>query len=310
MDPVGCIYILTNPLLEANKTIKIGFSTNYYTRLKSYGDTFTNNTFRFIYELFATMDVLRDIEMKILCKTKKQRNHMLTTEYRYLDDTHTFAYYDALIKEILKDDNVQYRVIENYCLNRRRRNVDRFTKKLTKNDILECKTEDAKNAKKDLAQKLNIDDCELTISVIDEWWGKDYILDNIKMHLGHIPTTEQAKLKIDYLKQVLDVYGFKNMFDFDTVVQKDDAMLKRMQESKLLDATEYDNLALCFGRKDRQTKKGQFSLNKYSKLAGVILSEFGIGLKITRKNLTAGYKYMYKLVENVQGVAFYFEEKT
>ena len=57
------------------------------------------------------------------------------------------------------------------------------------------------------------------------------------------------KDKISYLNKILKVYGFKGLFDFETVVEKDEAMEERIKKSKLLQFTEYKKLMQTFGKR-------------------------------------------------------------
>lgn len=87
------------------------------------------------------------------------------------------------------------------------------------------------------------------------------------------------KQKIDYLNKILKVYGFKNIFDFNTIVEKDEAMEKRFTDSSLLIYDNYIKMMQFFEKKiQKEDTKNLDRGDKITKLANAVLNEFGISI--------------------------------
>ena len=112
--------------------------------------------------------------------------------------------------------------------------------------------------------------------------------------------------KIDYLNKILRVYGFAGIFDFETVVEKDEKMETRMRESRLLEGVEYDKLMMCFVKKKQMKIINKFTLSKFIMISNMILNDFGVGIKSSRKqkqnNNNRVYVIKYKLIITKRGV--------
>ena len=160
-----------------------------------------------------------------------------------------------------------------------------------------------------LSKLFKLKDEEITLDFLNEWLGKEYILDNVAYALGrkkiekdtNDPYLNNMRQKIDYLNKILKVFRFASIFDFETVVEKDTKMETRMKKSKLLERVEYEKLMICFEKRQQMKKQEKFSLSKYIMISDMILNEFGVGLKSTRKqkqnNNNRVYIINYKLVE-------------
>ena len=114
--------------------------------------------------------------------------------------------------------------------------------------------------------------------------------------------------KLKYLEKILKVYGFNGIFDFETIVEKDDAMEKRMMTSGLLEWDNYEKLMKCYGKRIQGNKlKNKFSVNLFTKLCDAILNEYGIGIKCKKKCIRNKNKFIYNirynLIETRQNVA-------
>lgn len=107
------LYILTNPVLNDQKTIKIGMSLRIHERVYDYDAVFTENKYLycFITKKSSKTEILK-LESLVLEKTKELRNFKFSTEYRKLTDFTLKNYYD-LIVNCLKENNVQYEILEN-----------------------------------------------------------------------------------------------------------------------------------------------------------------------------------------------------
>lgn len=164
-----------------------------------------------------------------------------------------------------------------------------------------------------LLKKFKLERHELNMCFLLDWYGKEYILDNVAYALGkkklddiNDPYLNNVRLKLIYLHKILKVYGFKHLFDFETIAEKDDNMETRMKCSNLLDATEYEKIMLCFGKRKRGNIN-EFSLSKYVMVSDVILNDFGIGLQSSRNRLQLNndrvYIIHYKLYEDKKCIA-------
>jgi hypothetical protein len=156
-------------------------------------------------------------------------------------------------------------------------------KSLTRTDKLSIK-------KYWIIDKFKIKPEELTMDFLLNWYEKEYILDNALYVLGkkkindvNDPLLNNTKKKIDYLKQILIIYGFGDIFDFETIITKDDKVEKRMKDSELL-TSKYADLMHCFDKKMRQ-KQDKFSISQFTRLSESILNDFGIGLKCGSKRI-------------------------
>jgi len=164
-----------------------------------------------------------------------------------------------------------------------------------------------------IIKKFKIDPEELNMEFLLNWYGKEYILDNVMYAMGkkkikkNDPYLNTMKQKIEYVKKILTVYGFDNLFDFETVAEKDGEMEQRMKDSKLLDWDTYTKMMNCFGKRMyRNKEKNTFSVSSFVILSNSIFYEFGVGIistkKRIRKNGTLAYKFLYSLTVNRSGL--------
>ena len=166
-----------------------------------------------------------------------------------------------------------------------------------------------------IIKKFKIKPEDLNMEFLLNWYGKEYILDNVlyaigkkKIKDGQDPYLDNVRKKINYLNTVLKVYGFSSMLDFDTTVQKDEQMENRMRKTKFHEHEEYEKLMMCFEKRMRRQKfRKTFSTNQFTKLAELILNDFAVGIKWTRnqkrgENNERFYTVKYKLVPMRQGL--------
>ena len=66
------------------------------------------------------------------------------------------------------------------------------------------------------------------------WFGKEHILDNalyavgkLKINSNDIERTNRMKKRLMYLSELLKVFGFKGINDFDTTIEKDNNLVKK-----------------------------------------------------------------------------------
>jgi len=165
-----------------------------------------------------------------------------------------------------------------------------------------------KRNNKQLEKKLKI---PLTPDIISKWYNKEYILDNALFALGkkHYddsldPYFSNIGLKIKYLNDILDVFGFKSLMDFNTVVELTDSLREKMKNSKLIDKANYSYILKVFN-KQIQSKdlEGKFEVNKFIKFCNCILNEFGFKIdsnsKQNRVNSIRKWSFMYYIIENL-----------
>ena len=169
-----------------------------------------------------------------------------------------------------------------------------------------------------LSKLFKLKDEEITLDFLNEWIKKEYILDNVAYALGkkkmedtNDPYLNTMRQKIDYLNIILKVYGFGGIFDFETVVEKDEKMETRMRESRLLEGVEYGKLMMCFVKRQQMKEREKFSLNKFIMISDMILNDFGVGLfnkrsKKTQKN-NIFYVRSYFLKEVRRGVSIIYK---
>ncbi len=160
--------------------------------------------------------------------------------------------------------------------------------------------------------KFRLNPEDFTMEFLLNWYGKEYILDNLLYALGkktiensQDPILNKLPQKIKYLNDILKVYGFSGLLDTKEI-QKTDAIEERMKVINLTDWDNYKNLMYCFDRRLLQREKNTFTVSKFTKLSDLILNEFGFKLKSTRKRVRDGalfkYLYVYSLAEARNGL--------
>jgi hypothetical protein len=149
---------------------------------------------------------------------------------------------------------------------------------------------------------------------LDEWYNKEYVLSNALYAMNKKPLKNiedvyfnKIEKRLEHLKQLLDIFGFKNIFDFDTVVKKDDELEKKMKNSKMIEYNNYKKIMNDFNKKIRiEDSEDKFALNKFIMLADSILYDFGIRLESIKKQIRIGHKrpyiFEYKLIEDKQNI--------
>lgn len=173
-----------------------------------------------------------------------------------------------------------------------------------------------------LKEKLKIDtfvyqDEEQQKQFIDfllAWHNKEYILDNALYALGkkHYddssdPYFSNIGIKIKYLNDILEVFGFKSLMDFDTVVELTDTLRKKMNNSKLLDKANYSNILKIFNKQiQSRDVEGKFEVKKFIKFSNCILNEFGFAIsnkeKKTKKHGKDIRYYTYFLISHANDI--------
>lgn len=141
-----------------------------------------------------------------------------------------------------------------------------------------------------IEQKFKLDPDEFCQEFLENWYQKEYILDNALYSLGIKPIlcdyanrSEKTKKQLNYLNQILAIYGFNNILDMNKEVMLDDAMRKRMENS-CLTSSGYNELKKTFNKQMKNgTDSKTFKINNFTLIANSILNEFGISIDISRK---------------------------
>lgn len=157
-----------------------------------------------------------------------------------------------------------------------------------------------------IEKKFKLKENEFTIEFLLSWYSKEYILDNALYALHKKDyTTDTDRILIDkrlkYLTTLLGIYGFDNIFDFNTKIIKDDALEQKMKDSKLLDKENYTELMKVYGKKIRAEHKIGFCVDKFTIMTNSVLNEYGINIESTRKQIKKNNQrtwiYTYQLQE-------------
>lgn len=105
------LYILGNPHLFTQSTIKIGMSIRLHERLFDYDATFTDNKYYYCYITNTlTREQILYIEKIILDETKHLRNKHFSSEYRNFNDDFTIEKYHNLIIDTLELFKINHQV--------------------------------------------------------------------------------------------------------------------------------------------------------------------------------------------------------
>ncbi len=158
-----------------------------------------------------------------------------------------------------------------------------------------------------LIKKFRIKEIDFTADFAHDWKGKEYILDNILYYIGklkvdsdddqYLNTMKQRKIYVD---QLVQVYGFKNLYDFDTTVTKDDEMEDRMRKSQFLQWDTYVKIMMTFNKRMHRTKEdNKFSVSAFIMLSDALFGDYGVELisskYLKRSNGERNWIYDYNL---------------
>lgn len=159
-----------------------------------------------------------------------------------------------------------------------------------------------------LEEKLQI---QLTPEIIKKWHKKEYILDNALCAIGkkqynnsEDPYFSNMGIKIEYLNKILNIFGFRGVLDFETKVEFNKELEKRMIDSGLLIRTNYSIMMKTFNKQEKANDlEGIFKKDKYIKICNCVLNEFGFKIqsKFVSKRINKKLKriYTYYLEENM-----------
>ena len=241
-----------------------------------------------------TVIINQSTENKVCSQTRRigMKNRSPKNTYD-LADPNVFGDINNNLKfNNLYDDKEEKQQILNDLINTKLVDENDFVKNIENNS----RTSKLIVKKYVMSKLFKLEDKEITLDFLNEWIDKEYILDNVAYALGKKKIKDDnIRQKIDYLNKILKVYGFTGVFDFETVVEKDDKMETRMKDSKILEGGEYDKLMACFGKRPYKEKgQSKFSVNGFVIVSDAILNEFGVGIKTTKKHVMINKQRMYK----------------
>lgn len=159
------------------------------------------------------------------------------------------------------------------------------------------------NQKYDICTKLKLLQCENTNENIKYWHKNMTKLTNIVCINNLQPIDDLSARKISYINKILQIYGFNNIYDFDTVVVKTDALINRMKDSKLIEYNNYKAILTDFDKRILKEKNSIFTVAKFTKFANCLLNDFGLKLNIITKQIKKNKKitklYKYNLIQTI-----------
>ena len=141
------------------------------------------------------------------------------------------------------------------------------------------------------------------------WYNKEHILHNALYAVGkkriddnEDPYFRKNEQKMKYLTMILDLFGFKHLFDFETKCISDEEHYKKLEESDMNDYETYKNIMTTFDK--RMLKEdNEFGRNKIIKMCKCVLNEYGVDLEINcikkRQDTDFLRIYEYKLCCNM-----------
>lgn len=156
--------------------------------------------------------------------------------------------------------------------------------------------------KYDICNKLKMLKIEQTEGNIKFWHNNMNKLNNIICLHNLQPGDDLYARRTSYINKILGIYRFNSIADFNTVVKKDDELVKRMKDSKLLKYKNYKQILTDFNKRlQRNDKKSTFSLDRFTNFVNCVLNEYGIKVNTTRKqirllNNVRTREYTYNLV--------------
>ena len=74
----------------------------------------------------------------------------------------------------------------------------------------------------------------------------------LKISSNDIERTNKMKKRLMYLSELLKVFGFKGINDFNTTIERDDNLVKRMENSGFMKYTKYKDVMEAFGKRMRK----------------------------------------------------------
>ena len=224
------------------------------------------------------------------------------------DTSDSYTFYNDTSDSVV-DSDIDNNTYDNTCDNNTYDNICDNTCDETCDNICNNKLYDKfKHNNEYLEKKLRI---QITPEIIKKWYNKEHILDNALYALGkkhyddsHDSCFSNIGLKLQYLNTILDIFGFKSLLDQDTVVESNNALDDKMENSKLMNKSYYSIMMKTFNKQEQaKDMNGKFKKNKFTKKCNCILNEFGFKVESngisTKEKRKTKWIYQYKLAENM-----------
>ena len=271
------------------------------------GDTYIDTSFEKEPENEDVNDKIEDDVKSTINETgtSEQVNENAIDVYKCIDNTSTIKSSKSIyeIDELLKAPKITMHEMKKLEEKKNKNNATRIDKLSLKRYWIE------KNFK--------LEDGEFNSEFLLTWFNKEHILFNALYALGKKPIKDpndvyfnKTKQRLEHLRTILNIYGFRDILDFDKVVNKDDELVKRMKDSKLTDYENYKQILNDFDKRlQRDDKKSTFSLDRFTKFVNCVFNEYGIRvntkIKQIKKNKIVTKLYMYNLNEDVKYLNVY-----
>ena len=140
---------------------------------------------------------------------------------------------------------------------------------------------------------------------LNDWYGNEYVLDNMLYALNlkqetdyKDPLFKNIRNKVNYFYEIINLFGFTDVLDFETEITASDIFFKKLMSSKFTDFEKYKEVMEIFEKKikfknELKTEKYGIELKHLIRMFNIILNEFGIKIESNRKKITS-IKWMYK----------------
>ena len=168
-----------------------------------------------------------------------------------------------------------------------------------------------------IEKNFKLENDEFNSEFLLTWFNKEHILFNALYALGKKPIKDpedvyfnKTKQRLEHLRKILDIYGFRDILDFDKIVKKDDELIKRMKDSEIIIYKNYKAILSDFNKKMYKDEgENRFSLDRFTKFVNCILNEYGVRINTTikqiKKNKIVTKTRTYSLFENIKQIYCY-----
>ena len=153
----------------------------------------------------------------------------------------------------------------------------------------------------------------LTQEIISSWWNHLHILFNLLHVIDKQKSNDEVILEqVKYLNIMLKIFKFKNILDFKTISEKDEAFLERIKATNLSNNENYIKTYKLFCNKtecrQRDTNKNTgLDYSGFILMADRIFKSFGIRLKVKKSRIYIGdykreWQFKYSLEPDKVGL--------
>lgn len=296
----GYLYCLFNVmfLYYGKDVYKLGCCINVKNRLKGYITSYISDS-----EIKYTSEKIIDIYLaETILFNKLEKYRMI----------HNREFFNCKLEIIIKTINEVENIMKHIPIESLKKEYSSKTNR----EIIECikKVNDINEITENnniyeikryiLRKKLKLD--VLTNEIIESWYKKEYILNNILYVFNKKEENDNYKEEINYeekkkyLLDILNLFGFKGLNDFDTKIELNDEIRKKIMDYEPVKIyTEYEKMMGIFHKRKRTNKIYNFEFGKNITILSCILNEFGIKLESKRKHTRSIDTYIYYIKENM-----------